>query len=107
MVWIRRRYSEKTWATTPLFDQFERHFMMLGGPKEMLMVEEQHAPLDSTIWIRLPGGAHAAAYSGFEEPSSQSLPKLAILLIGHNAEFEKQFEYGAFETQHLRGHERV
>lgn len=95
MIWIRKRYIGETWAATPLFSTFEKHFMALGGPPSMLMIEQDHDPLDSTIWIRLPSKSEAGPYLGFEEAPSDQLPKQAILLIGHNAEFEKLFAYGS------------
>lgn len=95
MIWIRRRYKGETWATTPIMSTFEQHFMELGGPPSMLMIEEDHGPSDSTIWIRVPDKAIVGPYAGFEEASPSLLPKKAILLIGHNAEFEKVFTYGS------------
>ena len=94
MVWIKRRYDKESWSSTQLMERVEQEFMTLGGPKEMLMIEETHEPLVSTIWIRHPNEVLAAAYDGFENADPADLPKQAILLIGHNSEFEKQFEYG-------------
>jgi hypothetical protein len=94
MIWMKRHY-ETTWANTTLLDDFEKLFMALKGPASMLMIEEEHAPLDSTVWMRLPNSALAAAFPGFEEASSAGLPKKAILLAGHTGEFEKLFNYGS------------
>lgn len=91
MVWLRKRFGT-TWATTSLMDDFEKLFMGLKGPCEMLMIEQEHAPLISTVWIRLPSSAHAKIFPGFEQVSEVELPKSAILLAGHNSEFEKLFK---------------
>ena len=95
MVWIRRRYATETWADTPFFGQFEKHFMGLNAPLAMLMNSMQHGgpgfdDLDT------PGRlSQAAAYPGFEEAPAEELPKRAALLIGHDSEFEKLFSYGS------------
>jgi hypothetical protein len=45
----------------------------------------------ATIWIRLPA-SERAAYQEFGEAPETALPKKAVLLIGHNGEFEKLFD---------------
>jgi len=81
----------------PLLNYVEKHFMGMGAPSSMLMVEQHHGPdsLDSTIWIRLPDKGHMAGYPGFEEVPEDQLPRKAILLIGDGDEFAKLFEYGS------------
>ena len=96
MIWIRRRYSsDQPWTTTPIMRQVQKHFMAMGGPTSMLMIEENHGPLDSTIWIRLPDKKPAALYPDFEVAPEDQLPGKAVLLIGNGDEFEKLFKFGS------------
>jgi hypothetical protein len=88
MIWIRRRLSTETWATSPIMDLFEEHFINAGSPNSMLMIEEPHPPLDLTIWIRLADKTQVTGYPGFEEAPDDQLPGEAGLLIGHIGEFE-------------------
>ena len=62
-------------------------------PLEMLMVEERSRDRSGgwTLWIRLPA-SERAVYREFGEVPETTLPKRAILLIGHNREFEKLFD---------------
>jgi hypothetical protein len=58
----------------------------------MLMVEARSRDGSGvTIWIRLPA-SERAAYWEFGEAPETALPERAILLIGHNGEFEKLFD---------------
>ena len=81
-----------------MFETFGEHCIALGMPLEMLMVEERSRERSggSTIWIRLPT-SERAIYREFMEAPETGLPKRTILLIGHNREFEKRFEYAEDE----------
>jgi hypothetical protein len=93
MIWFRRRFSSKAWADSPIMELFEEHFRDAGAPISMLMIEEHHTPLDSTIWIRLAQKTQATAYPGFEEAPADQLPAKAEFLIGQDNEFERLFSY--------------
>jgi hypothetical protein len=75
----------------PIIDHFKADFSVNGAPIQMKMVEEQHAPEASTIWLRLLDKAQTGAYTGFEEASPDHLPAEAVFLVGHISEFEKLF----------------
>ncbi len=94
MIWIKHRYKDGSWANSGIFERVEKHFMGASGPREMLMIEQSHSTGDQTIWIRLRNEMDAAVYPEFESGLTEDLPKAAVLLIGHNAEFEKLFRYG-------------
>jgi hypothetical protein len=93
MIWIRRRFSSKAWADSPIMDLFDEHFIDAGAPISTLMIEEHHPPLDLTIWIRLAEKTQASAYPGFEKAPADQLPAVAEFLIGHDNEFERLFTY--------------
>ena len=94
MIWIKRHFEGRPWTESAIFNTFETLFMASGGPKAMLLIEQEHAPLVSTLWIRLPNAALQSAFDGFELADQAQLPQKAILLIGHNDEFETLFRYG-------------
>jgi hypothetical protein len=92
-MWLKRRFPSDGFGTASVFETFGEHCIALGMPLQMLMVEErsEHRSGGSTIWIRLPA-SERAAYREFGEAPETALPKRAVLLIGHNGEFEKLFE---------------
>jgi hypothetical protein len=90
--WFKKRFEDVVW--TDVFNQVERDFLALGGPVDMLLIEQSYAPLDSTLFLRVPVADVATAYPGFVPVDGNDLPKKATLLIGYNEEFEKLFEYG-------------
>lgn len=94
MGWYKRHFPT-TWAATTVLDDFVQLFMALGGPAQMMMVEEVHHRLNSTLWIWLPEAHLSDAFPGFQAADEAGLPKRAILLAGNKSRFEKQFEPGA------------
>ena len=85
-----------------MFETFGNHCIALGMPLEMLMVEERSRDgSGATIWIRLPA-SERAAYREFGEAPESGLPKRAILLIGHNREFEKLFDDAEDDDQSVQ-----
>ena len=66
--------------------------MALGGPARMMLVEEVHQRLNSTLWVWLPEAHLSDAFPEFEPADAASLPRKAILLAGNKSSFEKQFE---------------
>jgi hypothetical protein len=91
-MWLKRRFPSDGFGTASVFETFGNHCIALGMPLEMLMVEERSRDgSGATIWIRLPA-SERAAYGEFGQAPESALPKRAILLIGHNGEFEKLFD---------------
>jgi len=96
MGWYKRHFPT-TWAATTVLDDFVQVFMALGGPARMMMVEEVHQRLNSTLWIWLPEANLCDAFPGFQLADASGLPKKAILLAGNKSSFEKQFAHGLRE----------
>lgn len=94
MAWYKKHFPT-TWAATSVLDDFVQVFMALGGPARMMLIEEVHKPLNSTLWIWLPEAHLADAFPAFEAADASGLPKKAILLAGNKSSFEKQFEHGS------------
>jgi len=90
-MWLKRQFPSDGFGTASVFEAFGEHCIALRMPLEMLMVEERSRDRsEATIWIRLPA-SERAVYREFVEAPETALPKRAILLIGHNGEFEKLF----------------
>jgi len=91
-MWLKRQFPSDGFGTASVFEAFGNHCIARGVPLDMLMVEERSRDgSGATIWIRLPA-SERAAYQEFGEAPETALPKRAVLLIGHNAEFEKLFD---------------
>ena len=98
-IWLKRQFPSDGFGTASVFETFGNHCIALGMPLEMLMVEERSRDgSGATIWIRLPV-SERAVYREFGEALESGLPKRAILLIGHNGEFEKLFDYAEDDDQ--------
>jgi hypothetical protein len=93
MQWYKRRYENSPMAETAILNRFETLFMADGGPPAMLLIAQEHAPTVSTLWLRLPDERLRSAFPELAAADESDLPKKAVLLAGHNAEFEKLFEY--------------
>ena len=93
-MWFNRQFPSDGFGTASVFETFGEHCIALGVPLEMLMVEERSRDRSGgpTIWIRLPA-SERVVYREFGEAPETALPKRAMLLIGHNREFEKLFDY--------------
>ena len=89
MAWYRKHFPT-TWAATSVLDDFVQVFIAYGGPPRMMLIEEVHKPLDSTLWVWLPEAHLLEAFPGFE--AAADLPKAAILLAGNKSRFEADFE---------------
>ena len=94
MAWYKKHFPT-TWAATTVLDDFVQIFMALGGPARMMMVEEVHQRLNSTLWIWLPEAHLLDAFPGFQSADAAGLPRTAILLAGNKSSFEKQFAHGS------------
>ncbi len=78
---------------TPEFRQFEKDFIVRGGPPDMLMIKARsRKPPGDIVFITIPA-ADLERYPGFEEIEPRKLPELVTLLIGLNDEFERRFYY--------------
>ena len=65
------------------FDMFERTFMSLGGPKEMMLIADRKIP--RTLYARLDS-TMLALFLGFEP--AKALPKEITFLIGHAGAYD-------------------
>ncbi len=91
MGWYNKHFPT-TWAATSVLDDFVQVFMAYGGPASMMLIEEPHGPLESTLWVWLPEAHLIDAFPGFAAAEDGGLPKAAILLAGNRARFEADFE---------------
>jgi hypothetical protein len=66
------------------FDMFERTFMSLGGPKEMMLIADRKIP--RTLYARLDSSM-LALFLGFEP--AKALPKEITFLIGHAGAYDE------------------
>lgn len=90
MAWYKKHFPE-TWAATSVLDDFVQVFMAYGGPPPMMLIEEPHGPLESTLWAWLPETHLLDAFPGFETADANGLPKAAILLAGNRTRFDADF----------------
>jgi len=88
LAWYKKHFPE-TWAATSVLDDFVQVFMAYGGPPPMMLIEEPHGPLESTLWVWLPEAHLLDAFPGFE--AADAVPKAAILLAGNRTRFEADF----------------
>jgi hypothetical protein len=91
VAWYKKRFPE-TWAASSVLDDFVQVFMAYGGPPPMMLIEDPHGPLESTLWVWLPEADLLDAFPGFAAADAGGLPKAAILLAGNRARFERDFE---------------
>jgi hypothetical protein len=91
MPWYKRFYGGSPWAETAIQVQFETLYRASGSPADMMMIEQVHAPLVSTLWLRLPNEAIFSGFSDFSLGDEIEFPKQAVLLVGDKTEFEKLF----------------
>jgi hypothetical protein len=90
MIWACRIIDPTEWNEVQ--DQFERLFMKLGCPDQMMLVAISR--LGSTmLFASLSNAILLNALPGFEQISDGELPSEASLLVGHPRAFEKHFWY--------------
>lgn len=93
-VWAQKSFQLAEWA--PVQDLFERQFMSLRGPRDMMMISIKHDDYRmDTIVIALPDKAYLALYPGFEPLPIERLPKVASLLVGIQDSFEEKFQFAS------------
>lgn len=93
MPWYRRRFEDKPQREAAVFKRFETIFFASDAPEGMLFVKERHGSGASTLWLRLPDAKFRSAFKDFEDRNGAELPRRAIFMIGHKAQFESLFEY--------------
>ena len=74
-----------------LQDMFLQHFLRLGAPPGMMMVLVDTSPEHCRVFLHAPTEAVLRSFPGFQPFGDCDLPKQALLLVGHNDEFRKQF----------------
>jgi hypothetical protein len=90
MIWVRRIIIPAEWNEVQ--DQFERLFVKLGCPSQMMLVAT--SGLDPPIFFAsLPNPGLLHALAGFEQIEDSELPSEASLLVGHPNAFGKRFTY--------------
>ena len=77
--------------TLSLQDMFLQHFLRLGAPPGMMMVLVDTSPEHCRVFLHAPTEAVLRSFPGFQPVGDCDLPKQALLLVGHNDEFRKQF----------------
>ena len=92
-IWAEKVVDNSEWGR--VHDKFERHFMALGAPTDMMLIwvpgpaDQEHLRLI----MALPDGATLDLYPGFAKIEPEALPKVASLVEGHPISFEELFEY--------------
>jgi hypothetical protein len=94
MPWYQCRLEGRPKLHNAIQDRFALIVTSSGAPPEMLLVEQEHTVGVSTLWMRLPDTKYLSAFPEFKSGDESKLPKNAALLVGHNPEFEKLFDYG-------------
>ena len=89
MAWYKKHFAE-TWAATSVLDDFVQVFMAYGGPPQMMLIEDPHGPLESTLFVWLPEEHLLDAFPGFVV--ADAVPEAAILLAGSRTRFERDFQ---------------
>jgi hypothetical protein len=90
--WIEKTVKIDEWVRVQ--DRFEKHFMALRAPNDMMLVSVDEFGTGNTKLIAgLQDDTLLRLYPGFRPMSEGALPKKATLLVRHNAAFEKHFEY--------------
>ena len=89
LAWYKKHFPE-TWAATSVLDDFVQVFMAYGGPPQMMLIEDPHGPLESTLFVWLPEAHLLDAFPGFK--AADAVPKAAILLAGNRTRFERDFQ---------------
>jgi hypothetical protein len=94
MLWARKSIDPTDWGPTQ--DQFEELFVKLGSPKQMMLVAAADPDSGRPIFLMsLPNTTFLGSFSGFEHVTESDLPSEAALLVGHNDEMKKHFQYPA------------
>lgn len=96
LAWYKKHFPE-TWAATSVLDDFVQIFMAYGGPPQMMLIEDPHGPLESTLWMWLPEAHLLDAFPGFS--AADGLPRAAILLAGNRSRFEENFAVATRPTR--------
>lgn len=84
-IWFKRHFGFQPYTET--FDLFEKTFMGMAGPREMLLVSDMEPKI--SLYMRLPSEQLGRLFDGFERCSLADVPKTFGILIGHQDEFDK------------------
>lgn len=90
-VWLKRFYGRDDYELA--FQRFETLFLSLHSPRDMMMISDEAALLETTVYISLPDDVWSPAFPGFEHIGAEALPKEACLLIGDQNAFQEKFQY--------------
>jgi hypothetical protein len=91
VIWAAKTYTRGDWI--PVQDLFERQFLALNGPHDMMLVMADNDDGSQTLYLGLPKGALIRTFEGFEFMSESELPRAASLLVGDQSAFEKWFSF--------------
>ena len=95
MFWIKKAFGfGAEWAADQeKFTQLQMAVAAQGGDKYLQMVMAlAESDLKETIYMGLPEEGLIAIFSDYQRVSD-SLPKIAILLVGSQTEFQKYFNF--------------
>jgi hypothetical protein len=92
-LWAEKKgVSNAEWGRVQ--ELFEKHFMTLKGPRDMMLIcESTPGARPVRLIVALPDGTPLSLYEGFVEIDADRLPRAASLLVGHQDRFQEQFEF--------------
>ena len=96
MIWIKKAFGfGAEWAADQdKFSQLQMAVAAQGGDKylQMVMALAEKSDLKETIYMGLPEEGLIATFPDYQRVSDR-LPKIAILLVGLQTEFQKHFDF--------------
>jgi len=73
VIWAAKTYNQGNWA--PVQDLFEKQFLALNGPRDMMLVMADNEDGSQTLYLGLPKGALLRTFEGFKVVSESELPR--------------------------------
>src|SRR5690606_30616517 len=93
-IWAESDFPAGQWLKVQ--DQFERLFIALRAPADMMLVcVDREDFKGQKLIMSLPDEQSLAAFAGFKLISEKSLPNRASLICGISHEFQKRFGFSA------------
>jgi hypothetical protein len=89
VIWAKRTFTRSDWI--PVQDQFEKQFLTLNAPRDMMLVVMDNDDVRQTLYIGLPNDELLGTFEGFNIVNESELPREARLLVGNQSAFEEQF----------------
>jgi hypothetical protein len=91
-LWAEKLTTNAEWIRVQ--HTFERHFVGLGEPRDMMLIWEK-GPVFAQVRaiIALPDGSTLGLYPGFAAIKPDELPRVASLGGGYQDRFEELFDY--------------